>query len=50
MNSKSRVLNLAYMNIHGQSKLPTNKQLQIEAFIKENRIDILHMQEIDTEP
>ena len=50
MNSKSRVLNLAYMNIHGQSKLPTNKQLQIETFIKENRIDILHMQEIDTEP
>ena len=50
MNSESRILNIAYINIHGQSKLPTTKQLQIEAFIKENRIDILNMQEINTEP
>ena len=38
------------MNIHGQSKLPTVKQLQIEDFIKYNKIDILHMQEIETDP
>ena len=35
------------MNIHGQSKLTTVKQLQIQDFIKHNKIDILHMQEIE---
>ena len=35
------------MNIHGQSKLPTTKQLQIEDFLRYNKIDILHMQECD---
>ena len=33
------------MNIHGQSKLPTVKQLQIQDFLKYNKIDILHLQE-----
>ena len=37
------------MNIHGQSKLPTFKQLQIQDFIKFNKIDILQMQEIDVD-
>ena len=37
------------MNIHGQSKLPTYKQLQIQDFIKFNKIDILQMQEIDVD-
>ena len=35
------------MNIHGQTKLPTNKQLQIEDFLKYKKIDILHLQESD---
>ena len=35
------------MNIHGQSKLPIAKQLQIQDCIKYNNIDILHMQECD---
>ena len=35
------------MNIHGQTKLPTAKQLQIQDFIKLNNIDILQMQEIE---
>ena len=35
------------MNIHGQSKLPAVKQLQIQDFLKYNKIDILHMQEIE---
>ena len=47
MNKENRILSLAYMNIHGQSKLPTVKQLQIQDFIKYNNIDILHLQESD---
>ena len=35
------------MNIHGQSKLPLVKQKQIEDFVKQNKIDILHLQEIE---
>ena len=35
------------MNIHGQTKLPTVKQLQIQYFIKYSTIDILQMQEIN---
>ena len=35
------------MNIHGQTKLPTLKQLQIEDSLKYNNIDILHLQESD---
>ena len=35
------------MNIHGQTKLPTVKQLQIQDFIKYKNIDILHLQEIE---
>ena len=40
---------ICFMNIHGQSKLPTVKQLQIQDFIKYNKIDILQMQEIETD-
>ena len=47
MISESRILTISYMNIHGQTKLPTVKQLQIEDFVKFNKIDILHMQECD---
>ena len=35
------------MNIHGQTKLPTVKQLQIQDFIKYNKVDILHLQECE---
>ena len=35
------------MNIQGQTKLPLIKQVQIEDFVKQNKIDILHMQEIE---
>ena len=50
MNISNRILTIAYMNIHGQSKLPTAKQLQIEDFIKYNKIDILHLQESNIDP
>ena len=44
MNHENNILNIAYMNIHGKSKNPTAKQLQIQDFLKYNKIDILHMQ------
>ena len=39
-------LNIAYMNVHGQSGLELSKELQIENFIKTYKIDILNCQEI----
>ena len=44
---ENNILTISYMNIHGQSKLPTVKQLQIQDFIKYNKNDILQMQEIE---
>ena len=38
-------LNIAYLNIMGQSKLTIAKQNQIEYFIKAHDLDILHLQE-----
>ena len=35
------------MNIQRQTKLPLTKQLQIEDFVKHNKVDILHIQEIE---
>ena len=44
---ENSILTVSYMNIHGQSKLPILKQLQIQDFIKYNKIDVLQMQEIN---
>ena len=41
------ILTIAYINIHGQSKLTEAKQVQIEDFIKFNKIDVAHLQEIE---
>ena len=46
-NNKNNILKIAYINVHGQSKLTVSKQVQIEDFIKYNRIDVAHLQEID---
>ena len=43
----NNVLNLAYLNVHGQSGIKLEKKLQIEEFIRTNNIDILHCQEIN---
>ena len=40
---------IAYLNIHGQSGLTISKQKQIEKFLQEYDIDILHTQEINIE-
>ena len=39
------ILKIAYLNCHGQTGLSISKQLQIEDFIKQNKVDILHLQE-----
>ena len=39
------ILKIAYLNCHGQTGLSLSKQLQIEDFIKQNKVDILHLQE-----
>ena len=45
----SSSLKIAFMNIYGQSNIPTSKQLQIQDFLKLHKIDILHMQEVNNE-
>ena len=40
-------INIAYLNIHGQSGLNISKQKQIEDFIIKHDIDILNCQEIN---
>ena len=40
-------VNIAILNIHGQSKLSLSKQHQIEDFVKSENVDVLHCQEIN---
>ena len=42
-------ITVGFMNIKGQSRLNTEKQLQIEAFLKQYKCDILHLQETNIE-
>ena len=44
---KQKFLKVAYLNIRGQTGLPLSKQLEIQDFISQYRLDILHLQEID---
>ena len=46
-SSTESFLHIAYMNIRGQTGLSLEKQIQIENFVSQNEIDILHCQEID---
>ena len=46
-NSSRYNLRVAFMNIMGQSGLQVCKQIQIEAFIRHNACDILHLQEVN---
>ena len=47
MIAENNILNIAYVNTCGQTKLNESKQLQIEAFAKYKSIDILHLQETE---
>ena len=46
-SSLENLLNIAYINIRGQTGLNLEKQQQIEHFIRLHEIDILHCQEIN---
>ena len=46
-SNKENILSVAFINIRGQTGLPSTKQLQIESFILKENIDILHLQEIN---
>ena len=41
------ILSVAFINIRGQTGLTSSKQDQIESFIVRNKIDVLHLQEIN---
>jgi exonuclease III len=43
----SSVLSIGFINICGQTGLSTAKQVQIESFLVKQKIDILHLQEIN---
>ena len=45
MDPTNNILTIAYINIHGQTKLSNAKELQIEDFLKYNKIDVAHLQE-----
>ena len=48
-NLSSSSLNIAFINCVGQSKFSLAKQLEIQNFIKSQRLDILHLQEVKIE-
>ena len=37
-------INIAYINCYGQSKFPVSKQLEIQSFICQHKLDIIHLQ------
>ena len=47
MESSENILTIAYLNVHGQSNLTETKQVQIEDFLKFNKVDVAHLQEIE---
>ena len=38
-------INIAYINCYGQSKFPISKQLEIQSYVCQNKLDIVHLQE-----
>ena len=44
---ENNILTIAYINVHGQSKMTETKQMQIEDFMKFNKVDVAHLQEIE---
>ena len=40
-------IRIAFMNIRGQSGFTSTKELQIESFLLQEKIDILNLQEIN---
>ena len=44
---EDNTLTIAIVNIHGQSGLKQPKQMQIQTFLKQHKINIIHLQEIN---
>ena len=47
MTSPTEILSVGFMNIRGQTGLSNAKQAQIESFIIQQKLDVLHLQEIN---
>ena len=47
MSSSSEILSIDFVNIRGQSGLTSAKQAQIESFLQKQKLDVLHLQEIN---
>ena len=45
--NKENILKVGFMNIRGQTGLTSTKQIQIESFLIREKLDILHLQEIN---
>ena len=45
--SSNTVFRVAYINIRGQTGLSESKQAQIESFVIRNKVDVLHLQEVN---
>ena len=45
----SQILTVAFINIRGQTGFQLSKQLQIEHFVRDYKIDILNLQEANIE-
>ena len=45
--TSNNTLNIAFLNLHGQTGFSVTKQKQVEDFIRRNCLDILHCQEIN---
>ena len=48
-DSEQKSLVISYLNLRGQTGFPVQKQLQVEQFLKCNKCDILHLQEVQIE-
>ena len=46
-SKQENILKVGFMNIRGQTGLTSTKQIQIESFIIREKLDILHLQEIN---
>ena len=47
MLENKNIIRVAYLNMHGQSNFSQAKQIQLEDFIKTNKVDIAHLQETE---
>ena len=47
MSGSSEILSIGFVNIRGQSGLTSVKQAQIESFLQKQKLDVLHLQEIN---